>query len=249
MVNGREIGPASKVYEGQTLSAEPLATTLESGPAPYLFIVTENKAYAALNKPAGLHSAAIAGLPGPCAEALLPKIFPGIEARLLNRLDALTSGLLLVAKNPKAAKAFAALGGEGVRKEYLAVVHGRLDEELSLRFMLDTDDRKRTRVVPRLNQDERGWTKVTPEAALAGDKTLVRVRIAEGARHQIRAHLAFAGLPIVGDPLYGLEGDTAPRLYLHHAALSFQGFKAEAAVDWPNPETLDAPSDSPVTED
>jgi len=85
-----------------------------------------------------------------------------------------------------------------------------LDEPLELKRKLDTDDRKRTRVLGKLDPEERNWTLVWPETPLAGNKTLVRVRIQAGARHQIRAHLAAANLPIVGDPLYGdMPGDMA----------------------------------------
>lgn len=237
-VDGRPVGAGHKVFQGQSLVAVPLQAGGEELPAPDIRIVKQNADYAALYKPAGMHSAAIAGRPGVCVEGLLPGMFPGGSAQLLNRLDYLTSGLLLVAKNKKAAKAYLALKAGAVRKEYLAVVHGKLAEELSLRFMLDTDDRKRTRIVAKMNQDANGWTIVKPESALAHGRTLVRVRIVEGARHQIRAHLAFAGLPIMGDPLYGVEGDAAPRLYLHHALLAFPGFRADAAVDWPNPDAV-----------
>jgi len=237
-VNGRPIGAGQKVFEDQTLTAEPLEVPTSDVPVQKLVIVKQTPAYAAVLKPAGLHSAAIAGVPGPSVQAMLPTLFPGTSARLLNRLDALTSGLVLVAMNDKAARAFAALDSKLVRKEYLAVVHGELHEELMLRFQLDTDDRKRTRVVPKMLQDPRDFTRVRPIKSLAGGLTLLRVNITEGARHQIRAHLAFAGLPILGDPLYGDAEDGAPRMYLHHTLLDFPGFRADAPVDWPKPETL-----------
>ncbi len=50
-----------------------------------------------------------------------------------------------------------------------------------------------------------------------GAYLLVRARISKGFRHQVRAHLAHLGMPIVGDPLYGppVPEEAAPRMYLH----------------------------------
>jgi len=84
-----------------------------------------------------------------------------------------------------------------------------------------------------MENDARGWTLVWPEAQLAHGRTLVRVRIQAGARHQIRAHLAAANLPIVGDPLYGdPESPLEARLYLHHRRLEFLDFKAFCPPPW-----------------
>ncbi|MDP2849102.1 MAG: RluA family pseudouridine synthase [Humidesulfovibrio sp.] len=229
--------PSSNVADNETPEGFGHEAAESTRPAarPVIRIVERTKDYAALDKPAGLHSAALAGGGGQSLEAMLPELFPGITPRLLNRLDYLTSGLVLVSLNGRAAKVFAALKPKDVVKEYMAVVNGALDEPLQLKRKLDTDDRKRTRVLGRMENDARGWTLVWPEARLAGGRTLVRVRIQAGARHQIRAHLAAANLPILGDPLYGEPGaekETGGRLYLHHRRLEFQGFKAFRQPPW-----------------
>lgn len=61
--------------------------------------------------------------------------------------------------------------------------------------------------------------------------TLVEARIAKGARHQIRAHLARAGFPILGDSRYG--GPAWPGLRLHHWSSTFAGFEVHALPQWP----------------
>jgi len=61
--------------------------------------------------------------------------------------------------------------------------------------------------------------------------TLVEARIAKGARHQIRAHLARAGFPILGDSRYG--GPAWPGLRLHHWSSTFAGFEVRALPKWP----------------
>jgi len=228
LVEGRAAPAGLKVRLGQRLSLLPGEAAPEA--APVVVIVGRTAEYAALDKPANLHSAALAGGGGPSLEAMLPELFPGKTPRLLNRLDFLTSGLVLVSMTARAAKVFAALAPKVITKEYLAVVQGRLDEPLQLKRKLDTDDRKRTRVLGRLDPEAVNWTLVWPKKQLPGERTLVRVRIQAGARHQIRAHLAAAGLPIVGDPLYG-EGEEK-RLYLHHRLLEFPGFRAESVAPW-----------------
>ncbi|HSV56790.1 MAG TPA: RNA pseudouridine synthase [Magnetospirillaceae bacterium] len=60
----------------------------------------------------------------------------------------------------------------------------------------------------------------------------IRVALTRGFRHQVRAHLTWIGLPLVGDPLYGsaLRGEATLRLYLHAAALEFPHPSGGAAV-------------------
>lgn len=237
LVQGRPGAPGLKVLEGQRIDLLPGEAS--AAPLPKIRIVKRTLSFAAVLKPAGMHSAAISGRTEPCVEALLPGLFPEAQPVLLNRLDYLTSGLLLVALKPTAVKDYHALDALKVVKEYVAVVVGELTEPLELQRGLDADDRKRTRVLPRLDPERRNWTFVWPEAVLpggpSGPLTRVRVQIYTGARHQIRAHLAAAYLPILGDPLYGEGNAEAARLYLHHRRIAFPRFEAEAPVDWPEP--------------
>lgn len=74
------------------------------------------------------------------------------------------------------------------------------------------------------------------EAGASGESgesglTLVEARIAKGARHQIRAHLARAGFPILGDSRYG--GPAWPGLRLHHWSSTFAGFEVRSLPQWP----------------
>jgi 23S rRNA pseudouridine1911/1915/1917 synthase len=241
-VDGRARGPAYKVKTGQMLSllapetdrmAEPMPEDI-----PELCVVERADHFAAVYKPGGLHSAAIAGKGGLSVEAALPALFPGAAPVLLNRLDFPTSGLLLVALGPDGSEAYRASEETGeVRKFYLAVVHGRLDGMISVRSRLDTDDRRKTRVLDEEDGDMRRWTDVT---ALAHDHdrdtTRVRCLIMKGARHQIRAHLASLGHPIVGDTLYGnpdiVGSGGVPVLHLHHQRIELPDFSAEADPPW-----------------
>lgn len=233
LVQGRPAAPSLKVLQGQRIDLLPDDAPQKS--SVKIPIVKRTMSFAALLKPAGMHSSAIAGMNEPCVEALLPGLFPDSQPVLLNRLDNLTSGLLLVALKPQAQKDYAIMDAMKVTKEYVAIVVGQLDEALELRRCLDSDDRRRTRVLAKLDPERRNWTFVWPVEELPGGLTKVRVQIYAGARHQIRAHLAAAMLPILGDPLYGEGNAEAPRLFLHHRRLVFPRFEAEAPENWTVP--------------
>lgn len=148
---------------------------------------------------------------------------PGLT--LLTRLDYATSGAVPAALTPEA---FAFLLRERekgrIEKTYVCLVHGLLEREMSLSFALETEGGERVRVRKDRNErDPRYWTAVAPVRP-AGAGTLVRAVISKGKRHQIRAHLAAAGFPIVGDRRYGAvppEGPGTARLMLHAAEVRF----------------------------
>ncbi|UZP65964.1 RNA pseudouridine synthase [Desulfovibrio mangrovi] len=202
-------------------------------------IVQRQDSFAAIFKPGGMHTAHIAGGPENSLETMLPELFPGNESTatpiLVNRLDRLTSGMVIVAFGQDNANTFKQLedGGE-VEKLYLAVVHGELTTPLNVQAALDMAKRKTTRVLATPAEDPLRHTAVLPLGRVSVDNvdttcTLVLASIRKGARHQIRAHLAHAGYPIVGDPLYGHAEQsygTAHPLYLHHYHIEFGAFSA-----------------------
>ncbi|WP_285907864.1 RluA family pseudouridine synthase [Pseudodesulfovibrio pelocollis] len=242
-VDGRARGPGYKVRPGQIIALLASESNNQENTMPDdqsgIRVIEGTPMLAAVYKPGGLHSASVAGKPGASVEGALSGLFPDAEPVLLNRLDFLTSGLLLVAMTPAGAEAYrAAEDAGGVRKFYLAQVHGRLDGMTTVRRRLDTDDRPTTRVLDEDDPDPRRWTDVTAMAHdHAADTTLVRCLIMKGARHQIRAHLASLGHPIVGDPLYGEpvgdeSGASGPVMFLHHQRVELPGFEAQVEPPW-----------------
>lgn len=239
-VEGRPRGEAYKLRPGQAVKAERAgedapgqapdasgsAVPEQGGPR----LLKAGGGFAAFFKPAGLHTAALAGGGGPSLEALLPALCSGKEVLLVNRLDRDTSGIVLGALSRADAVRFREMENRGeVDKRYLAVVRGAVDAPMELRWSLDTAGRARTRVLDAQAADRLRWTRVSPVRMIDG-RTLVEARIAKGARHQIRAHLARAGLPIAGDGLYGTPGEGGLRL--HHWRCSLPGFCAACAPDW-----------------
>jgi len=234
LVNGRGGKPGYKVLAGQEiviLEGDKSMTYEELG----LSIISQSELFAAIYKPGGVHSASIAGKDSSSVESVLPEMLPDSTPVLLNRLDFLTSGILLVALGPDGATAYHEEESKGeMKKFYLATVHGRLDGVVTIENSLDVDDRKKTRVLDETDSDTRRWTNVEVVSHdHDNDTTVVRCLISKGARHQIRAHLAAIGHPIVGDALYGdgAEGDV---LHLHHELIEFAGFRAESKALWNN---------------
>lgn len=137
---------------------------------------------------------------------------------LLHRLDRETSGVLALAKNPAAARAWTrAMERHAVKKEYVAFVRGRLDPAEGT---IDAPIGRQGGAI-RVRQ----WVHV-PESAAAvtryvtersaqtphGLVSRVRAFPQTGRLHQIRVHLASRGTPLLGDPLYTGEGE-------HYAAM------------------------------
>ena len=137
------------------------------------------------------------------------------ELQICHRLDRETSGCLVVARDREAAgfvkDAFATKAK--VTKEYLAIVHGQppwdADHviDLPLRISEPADATRLPGVRMIWGEGSPAMTRVRVEQR-HGPYALVRCALLTGRQHQIRAHLAARGFPIVGDKLYG-HGDAA----------------------------------------
>ncbi len=138
---------------------------------------------------------------------LLRQNYPHIH--FVNRLDRETSGLLLAAKSPEAARKIAETDAVS-NKTYLAIVHGNFTEKIDASgFLVSANSvvRKKRHFIMENPEELTGETSVTylsPEKSGA-NFSLVRAVLGTGRTHQIRATLCSLGFPLVGDKLYGLN--------------------------------------------
>jgi 23S rRNA pseudouridine1911/1915/1917 synthase len=124
--------------------------------------------------------------------------------RFVHRLDADTSGVLLLAKSPGSLNKFGALfESRRMEKVYLAVVSGEPNpSEWTCRLKLAPDPN----AVGRMKVDARHGKEAETHFRVLqskGNNTLVEAHPVTGRTHQIRVHLAESGYPVIGDPLYG----------------------------------------------
>lgn len=135
---------------------------------------------------------------------------PQRESFIVHRLDLAARGLMLLAHDKKAA---ASLSGQfaarTVGKRYHAIVHGKFPSQTTPRSF--TGD-----IFGKTAETEASRIRFDPET----NRSVLLVSIKTGRKHQIRQHLADAGFPIVGDRLYGRDGD-AEDLCLTASRLSF----------------------------
>jgi 23S rRNA pseudouridine1911/1915/1917 synthase len=229
LVDGAARRPGYKVRAGQRVCVEPAVQESRLRPGD-VAVTADDGRFAAVAKPAGAHSASVAGSPHRAVEALLPDLFPGRDPLLANRLDQATSGLLIVAFGAEALDQHRRWEDQGrVEKRYLAWVRGELDAPAALDRELDTAGGPRVRVLDRPASDPLRITEVAVLRRCEG-LALVEAVIRKGARHQIRAHLAAAGLPILGDELYGESEPGGMRL--HHARVRSPGLEACCDPPW-----------------
>jgi tRNA pseudouridine32 synthase/23S rRNA pseudouridine746 synthase len=157
--------------------------------------------------------------------------------RLGHRLDKDTSGCLVLGRQADALTRLGRLFAAGrVEKSYLAVVAGGPTEDAG---RIDAPLRKvkvpgmsKVVVDPEGKPAATGWRVLGRGGGLA----LLELRPETGRMHQLRAHLAHLGIPILGDPIYAVPPDPALRLHLHARAVAVpraDGTRAEAVAPLP----------------
>jgi 23S rRNA pseudouridine955/2504/2580 synthase len=144
---------------------------------------------------------------------------------LCNRIDRNTSGIVIAAKNAEALRVMdEKIRLRQIEKYYLCVVHGTpKPNEATLRAYLVRDEgEKKVRIydAPRTGAKEI----VTRYRVLQtkGDLSLLEVELLTGRTHQIRAHLAHIGHPLLGDGKYGVNRADRARGYSHQALCSYR---------------------------
>ena len=263
LVDGHTAKGASRLHGGEHVRVEvrprpPLQAEPEKIPLDVLY---EDSDVIVVNKPAGMMVHAGAGnSKGTLVNALLGRgqslssggdsLRPGI----VHRLDKETSGAIVIAKNDSAhAKLALAFRQRSVKKTYLALVQGALEEPRGrIELAIARDPNRRVRMTTRrgpvvgnaraARTDWRALAKV--DAA-----TLMEVQLHTGRTHQIRVHFSALKHPVMGDTLYGavepwrIGKAVLPPLRRHFLHAAILGFAQPRTGEWiearaPLPEEL-----------
>ena len=235
-------------------------------PCPRTFTVLhEDTRMRVIDKPAGLPVHSTAKFYFNTLTRVMWERYPDeAELQICHRLDRETSGCLVLARDREAAAFLkgAIAAKDRTTKQYLAVVHGRppweretvLDIPLRLSTEADATRLPHVRMLP----DPRGLQAITRVMVeRAGESySLVRCTLVTGRQHQIRAHLAASGFPIVGDKIYthgddafiaycatGLTPDLAAQFVLPRHALH------ASRITVPHPQGGTVTADAPLPAD
>jgi 23S rRNA pseudouridine1911/1915/1917 synthase len=254
LVAGRPAAKSQRVPAGEwlevTLPPPPLPPpTRAPEPVPGLAIVAEDEDIVVVDKPAGVAAHPTPGWSG-------PTVLDGLQATghtiassgaaerqgIVHRLDAGTSGLMVVAKSEPAYSALKrAFREREVDKRYHALVQGHPDP---LRGTVDAPIGRHPAGDGRFAVITGGRPSVTHYDTLEAFRaaSLIEVKLETGRTHQIRVHMAALRHPCAGDRLYGADPVLADRLgltrqWLHAVRLGFahpaDGTRVEFHSDYP----------------
>ena len=136
----------------------------------------------------------------------LSNVNGNIRPGIVHRIDADTSGVLLVAKNDEVHNDLAKqISEKSVKREYVALVHGIINEDsatIDAPIGRDKDNRKKMAVTA--DNSKEAITHIYVLERL-NNATLIKCVLETGRTHQIRVHLNYINHPIVNDPVYGLK--------------------------------------------
>jgi len=213
-VNGSQVRPSHKLKAGEVIWYEvppPKATDIAPEELP-LDIIYEDEDLIVINKPKGM---VVHPAPGAASGTLVNALIAhcklaavgGVERPgIVHRLDKDTSGLMVVAKNDAAHQSLQKqIQARTAERKYLVLVWGNPRFEQAV---VDAPigrhpiDRKKMAVIESAAHKSRVALTDLRVLERFGPMTLIEAGLRTGRTHQVRVHAAYAGHPVVGDPVY-----------------------------------------------
>lgn len=251
-IDGAPSDTKRKVWGGERVEIDldsALAEAADRAESIALPIVHEDASILVIDKPAGLVVHPGSGnRTGTLLNALLahaPALAALPRAGIVHRLDKDTSGLLVVAKTLEAQTCLVRqLQARTVKRDYVAVVHGRIERSGTVEAPIGRDPRVRTRMAV-VSRGKPARTLYRPLERL-DTATIIECSLETGRTHQIRVHMRSIGHPIVGDPTYGPrragERVGIDRQALHAARLGLAHPDRAKPMSWRSPLPADIES-------
>ncbi|MCD2491101.1 RluA family pseudouridine synthase [Lacrimispora sp. NSJ-141] len=224
-VNKKKCSGGERIKEGDTIQLFLSEETIEGfrrkaeasfkRPAAKLSVIYEDSQVILINKPAGMLSQKSGKEDVSLVEYLLSYLLEKGEVTeealrsfrpsVCNRLDRNTSGLVTAGKTLKALQELSILFKErSIRKFYLCLVDGAAVKKRRLHGWLVKDEKSnQVKIYPEQREGSSEIHTAYEPVAAGRNQTLLKVELITGRSHQIRAHLAADGHPVIGDGKYG----------------------------------------------
>ena len=232
LVNGKNVKSSYLIKENDLITVEELSEDIDIVPENIpLDIIYEDEYLIVVNKPSGMvthpapgnyHGTLVNALMYHCnnLSAVNGVVRPGI----VHRIDADTSGLLLIAKNDTVHNDLAKqISEKSVIRKYVCLVHGVINEDTAtIDAPIGRDPKNRKKMAVTADNSKDAITHIRVLARYK-DSTLIECILETGRTHQIRVHMNYINHPVVNDPVYGYNkmDDEAFGQMLHAKEIGF----------------------------
>lgn len=146
---------------------------------------------------------------------------------LCNRIDRNTAGIVIAAKNAETLRIInEKIKNREIKKKYLAAAHGHFEKkhDILMGFLVKDGDRNTVEISKTPPKGLHDVKRIVTEYTVIREKndlSLLEVNLITGRTHQIRAHLAYEGHPLLGDGKYGVNKEDKKMGYKHQALYSY----------------------------